>query len=57
MTPKIPEDYFKLGAEAMRTEIVARLMILGAIDVAKTILSMPLPKFHEPEEFRIEGQR
>lgn len=47
-----PEDYFRMGAEAMRSEIAVRLMTggmpVGPI-VAPVVLGMPLPRFQIPE--------
>lgn len=47
-----PQDYFKLGAEAMRTEICVRLMTgsnPNGVIIAHMILTMSLPKFQLPE--------
>jgi hypothetical protein len=50
---KTPQQYFNLGAEAMKTEIAVRLTMAGHIEMAPKILEMPLPKFQEPERFEI----
>jgi hypothetical protein len=47
---KTPQQYFNLGAEAMKTEIAVRLTMAGHIEMAPKILEMPLPKFQEEEE-------
>ena len=52
-----PEDFFKLGAEAMRTEIATRLMMRGELKIAPLILKMELPRFQVPEKFSIEEEK
>lgn len=49
-----PEDYFKLGAEAMRTELATRAMIKGDIIAAQKILAAELPKFQVPEKYELK---
>ena len=52
------EEAFRLGAEAMRSEVAVRLMAggmpVGPI-VAPLVLSMPLPRFQISEAQVIEG--
>ena len=52
------EEAFHLGAEAMRTEIAARLMIKHApagLIVAPAVLAMPVPRFQVPEQQVVYG--
>lgn len=48
---KTPEEYFKMGAEAMQGRIAALLVLWGHMDIAPKILGLELPPFEEPEEF------
>jgi len=55
--PPSIEEAFRMGAEAMKSEIAVRLMAKGgaATVIAPLVLSMPLPKFKVPESFVVEG--
>jgi len=53
------EEAFRLGAEAMRSEIAVRLITGGTPAgriVAPVVLGYPLPKFQIPETWVIEGK-
>ena len=49
--------YFNLGAESMKTEILVRFMIDNKQTEANKVMSMPTPKFQEPEEMRVESNK
>lgn len=49
------EDVFRLGAEAMRTEIAARLMMSGKLMQAQEVLAMKVPQFRLPEVENLKG--
>lgn len=51
-----PEDYFRLGADAMKSEISVRFMIKGDVKTAQMILQLELPKFQVPEKFSIKEE-
>lgn len=46
---RAPEEYFRLGAEAMQSRIVTFLVIKGHMDIAPEVLTLKLPDFQEPE--------
>lgn len=48
--PPIPEEAFRLGAEAMRSRIVAVVMMKGHTKLAVDILSTEAPAFSLPEK-------
>lgn len=45
-----PENWFRLGAEAMVAEAAARLVVAGQMELAKVLIAMPMPKFQVPLE-------
>lgn len=51
---KSPEDYFKMGADAMKSEIAVRFALKGQFDTSKFVLCMPYPAFKEKEEMVME---
>lgn len=51
---KSPEYYFKIGADAMQSRIVAILVMKGHTDIAPEILGIKVPDFKEPESMTIK---
>ena len=55
MTIKNPEYFFKIGAEAMQSRIVAFLVMNGEIKLAPKVLGMGVPEFEEPEYIELKS--
>lgn len=53
MKQHTPEEMFFFGAEAMRAEAAARLMVAGEMGLVQKLLVMPLPKFQIPERMEL----
>lgn len=55
--PPTPELAFRLGAEAMRSQIAAWAMTKGLTPVAIDVLNMAPPRFSLPEQTTIEAPK
>jgi len=53
---KSPEEYFKLGADAMQGRIVTLLVMKGHMDLASQVLELQSPPFSEPEVVTVSSK-